>query len=394
MPAKKKTQKNGNAGKVQQRKKNNRANGGTQQSVMSAPAAVSSHGRQFVRFLATTQGSKRMLVKCALAEIANGSTVGAFLFAAATECVSAQLSPTLVRRKTFVGTTMVADDMISPVLDLEGSAYTRYRVNSLKFEYDPQSATSSDGRYIFAYAADPAHPIIASVTTNTPTTAGLESLTDVMPFGAWEPWVLDVSASVSKFRQEWLYTSPQDASATAVSADDRLGFFGSCACLSPGAGTGQKGLLYMIIDIEFAEFCPITTTRPALHVLARRSEVDLVSELLERYDFSLKELFAGLLRLSKDNRIDESCRSVCLGLLEPALKALRELPPSAAPRDPPKVVPPTVPRSGGTLEELLENIASLHAQVLSLDQPATALCGMQDSRPGRDVCSYVEPKRV
>lgn len=218
-----------------------------------------------------------------------------------------------------------------------------------------------------------------------------------MPFGAWEPWVLDVSASVSKFRQEWLYTSPQDASATAVSADDRLGFFGSCACLSPGAGTGQKGLLYMIIDIEFAEFCPITTTRPALNVLARRSEIDCVSGLLERYDCSFKELFAGLHRLSKDNRIDESDRTVCLGLLEPALKALLSLPPSGESEDPPKAVPPTVPRSGGTLEDLLEQIASLHAQVCSLDSPSARPREgprKSDSRDGRDDCSYVEPKRV
>lgn len=253
-----------------------------------------------------------MKIRCPLAEVINAATADGFQFASATNCVSAQLSPTVVRRKTLAGTTFVADDAISPILDLEGSAYTRYKVHGLGFEFDPQGATSSDGRYIFAFAADPAHPIVASTTAATPTMAGLESLADSVPFSAWEEWKLDVTANMRKFGQEWLYTAPEDATTTTADSDDRLGFFGAIALIGPGASALARGVLVMNIDIEFAEFCPITTTRPSLDArFLRRAEVELIGLLLSKYKLSVRDLLGGLLQLAKKHARCESGDPEC-----------------------------------------------------------------------------------
>ena len=41
-----------------------------------------------------------------------------------------------------------------------GSAFVRYRVTKCKFIYEPQSPTTVNDRLVFAFAADPEHPLI------------------------------------------------------------------------------------------------------------------------------------------------------------------------------------------------------------------------------------------
>jgi hypothetical protein len=172
------------------------------------------------------------------------------------------------------GGTKVNSQYTSPVFDLIASAFVRYRVNSLKFHYEPQAAATTSERLVFAFAEDPMHPILWNATV--PTQTGLLALGDSVAFAPWRSWTMDVSRRLSK---EMFYTFT-DPSTTVASFAERFSDFGCISCVTNSIGTTTaSGILYMEIDIELLEFCPISVTLPASKHLAQRfgSSLDAAS---------------------------------------------------------------------------------------------------------------------
>jgi hypothetical protein len=146
---------------------------------------------------------------------------------------------------------------------------------------------------VFAFANDPCHPLVFPNGGSTlPTTAGLESLADSIPFAPWAAWSLDVSKKLTK---EWLYTAVD--SATSGGGDDetnvttaRFDSFGSYGLVVGTASTSTAvnyGVLYMEFSLEFREFCPISATRPAsLLKLMRKIELHHSRRCLQKTTIS------------------------------------------------------------------------------------------------------------
>lgn len=176
---------------------------------------------------------------------------------------------------------------ISPVFDLIGSCFVRWRVNGLKFHYTPQSTTTVQGRAVFAFAEDPLHPLLnrflSDAGTNPklvsavpPTQTILLALSDSMAFAPWLPWSMDLS---SRVRQNELYTTVQIEFLTETpnfapdfASDDVAGLAATMrqsalGCFSIVAETTEEvgyigGVLWMELDFDLIEFCPTTETIP------------------------------------------------------------------------------------------------------------------------------------
>jgi len=149
----------------------------------------------------------------------------------------------------------------SPIFDLIASAFVRYRVKKLVFHYEPQSNATTDARLVFAFANDPLHPLLWSSTP--PDSSDLLALADSQPFMPWLEWSMDLTDKVSKDK---LFTY-SEASTTVGEFAERFSDFGVISCvtsLASQAATKLCGVLYMEIDIELSEFCPITVTRPSV----------------------------------------------------------------------------------------------------------------------------------
>lgn len=156
------------------------------------------------------------------------------------------------------------NNFLSPALDLEASSFTRYRCKRLRFQYCPQSGTNTTQRMVFAYANDPSHPL---VTSTAPSQAQLESVSDSIPFAPWKPWTMDVTKNLDT--RTWLYTYDSTTVGTVQDNNlDRFNALGAIGCMASANGTVTTGdvfgVLYMIADLEFKEFCPISVTRPSL----------------------------------------------------------------------------------------------------------------------------------
>lgn len=231
----------------------------------SAPSAVSDMIRQYVNFSGSGE-TLRMGGVVALANVGTPALAGQFsglIDGSGQDTAAMRLSPTspLCLDNT---TNYTASAFVSPALDLLGSAFTRYRANKLRFHYRPQTGTNSTQQLVFAFAADPCHPLIAPSLPAQPSTAGLESLSDSVPFAPWASWGMDVSKKLTK---EWLYSGNSGDSDNSGSADSRFDCFGSIGCTvatQSGATAVNYGVLYMEFELEFKEFCPISVTRPSL----------------------------------------------------------------------------------------------------------------------------------
>jgi hypothetical protein len=168
----------------------------------------------------------------------------------------------------YDGTSGGLDGYISPIWDLIGSAFVRYRIHKCEFEYEPQSSATAPGRLVFAYAEDPCHPIVNnSIAGATQTSARLLAVSDSVAFMPWRAWRMDIT---SRLRQEnRLYT---DLSSTdSTSETNRFASWGCISCVTDSNGTAAVGgILYMHTVIEFSEFCPISVTRPSLLRLRKR----------------------------------------------------------------------------------------------------------------------------
>lgn len=159
---------------------------------------------------------------------------------------------------------------ISPQWDLIASCFTKYEVKRKKFHYYPQCATTETNRMVFAYASDPNHP---SIWAAAPSQALLESLAESIPFSPWAAWQMDVT-NVGLSKAEY-FTYDALAAAVGTSASsylERFASFGSIGCLASDADAGAVyGLIYLELEIELFEFCPVSVTRPALREALMRA---------------------------------------------------------------------------------------------------------------------------
>lgn len=180
---------------------------------------------------------------------------------------------------------------ITPVYDLLSSSFVRWRVNKCKFHYTPQSTTTVNGRAVFAFADDPGHPVLYPdlkrkelvgdfdpiTVSDPPTQQQLLAFSDSMAFAPWLPWTLDVSRRI---QNNILYTenmteflagtttlSPaftQDPVAGMI-AQFRQSCLGaiSCRTITTEPNVFIGGILWMELDFELLEFCPVALIYPS-----------------------------------------------------------------------------------------------------------------------------------
>jgi hypothetical protein len=166
--------------------------------------------------------------------------------------------------------TAVSDEYVSPVFDLIASAFARYRVNKLVFHYEPQASATTSERLVFAFAEDPVHPLLWS--NPVPGTSELLALADSIAFAPWRGWSMDVTSRL----QNTLFYTFSDPTAAVSTFADRFSDFGVISLVGAtpnGTGAIQCGVLYMEVDIELEEFCPIVSVSPSsAALLVRRSQ--------------------------------------------------------------------------------------------------------------------------
>lgn len=255
-------------------------------NLASAPAAVSSFARQYVRFGGGKGGEVLTMEACLpilnVGQIATGT-------AGAAPAIVGDGVTTFSGQSGQLGLTTfdvqdsglaVLSNYLSPVFDLIGSAFTRYRIRKCSFHYCPQAPTSGgsvtgDPRYVFAFAEDPVHPLIwdAAVSQDT-----LLALSDSIPFAPWCAWDMDVTSRLKD--KDLLYT--YDLSVVnpgSTGADQRFSNFGSIGVLADknngAGGTRIHGILYMCLGIDLEEFCPVTTTRPSLGIAIKQVQCEM-----------------------------------------------------------------------------------------------------------------------
>ncbi len=235
-----------------------------------AAVAVSRDLQQYTSFSAgRSRDSLRMRTCAAIAQIqrsTSATTVGCGLqLPSGNQGTSLQLNLTQPALLQPTGTKS-NEGFVSPVFDLIASAFVKYRVNSLRFHYEPQASATTTERLVFAFAEDPMHPLLWNATP--PTSSSLLALADSEAFAPWRSWSMDVSHRVNN--QEF-YTLT-DPSTTVASFAERLSDFGVISCVTSSvAGTSTIcGVLYMEIEIELIEFCPISVTLPASKHLAKK----------------------------------------------------------------------------------------------------------------------------
>jgi hypothetical protein len=228
--------------------------------MQGAPAGVSQDLQQFTKFLPGKSPEGIRIHTCVpLAQVQRTSTgadgsglVPANPSGSVTEAMSVQLS--LTSPQWLGDLTTFGADYTSPVFDLIASAFVRYKVTKLVFHYEPQASATTDERLVFAFAADPKHPILVSFLT---TQSGLLSVADSVAFAPWRAWSMDVSY---RLNDQLLYT--YEGSGT----NPRLSDFGGMALLTSSVSQPAGlicGVLYAEMIVELDEFCPISVTRPS-----------------------------------------------------------------------------------------------------------------------------------
>lgn len=229
-----------------------------------APVSVSQDLQQYTRFSNNGREGLTMHVCAAICNLARisistGSGNAGMIFPTGAPAVSAQLNLTDPAILNLSG-TKILEEYISPVFDLVGSAFARYRFRKLCFHYEPQAAATTTERMVFAFAADPVHPLLWNGTT--PTEQDLLALSDSVAFAPWKSWSMDVTAAVNKNKQ-MLYTF-SDPSTTVAEFSERFSDVGviSCVTSSSSSTSTSCGVLYMEAVVDMEEFCPISLTEP------------------------------------------------------------------------------------------------------------------------------------
>ena len=234
-----------------------------------AVVGVSKDLEQFTRFNpGSTRNSLRMHTCAPLCQVERSTgtvTVGTALQLVSNSYVSCQLNMTHPAGLTGAGAKAL-DGYTSPVFDLIASAFVRYKVHKLVFHYEPQSSATTTERLVFAFAEDPLHPVLWNASV--PNQSSLLSLANSVAFMPWKSWSMDVSEQLS----ESLFYTFSDPTITVDAQTERFSDFGVISILTDTFNTSNAtcGVLYMEIDVEFFEFCPISVTRPSLKILANK----------------------------------------------------------------------------------------------------------------------------
>lgn len=236
-----------------------------------APAAVSRDLQQYTEFAGSDGGlimrtcaaisDMRRVVSNVVSAAANGAFSNKNSSGNIIQSSAMALSPTQP-----VG--LFEDDAreltyLSPVFDLIGSAFTRYKIRKLIFHYEPQSPATTSERLVFAFAADPAHPVLASQPLFP---VDLLAMADSIAFMPWKEWSMDVTDRIDADKLFYTYSHPPGTTLTeAQFIVDRFSDFGVMACVSSDSAPTpvDGGVLYMEAEFEFIEFCPITIASPA-----------------------------------------------------------------------------------------------------------------------------------
>jgi hypothetical protein len=233
-----------------------------------APSAISAFKQPSITFASGSQaGRLKMMVRAPLFSI--GAGVGATDgLIPADGIADAFTAGILALNQCFVlfsGGSSGSEGYLTPVFDLFGSAFSRYRTTRLRFEYEPQAPTTVSNRLVFGFSADPFNPLVYGAS---PSQSKLLSLEDCVAFVGWAPWSLDVSAALDK---EWKYVFMPGTSAapgTVTNQDVRFASPGAIACIAAANGTAVTGdtfgVLFVDWEIEFKELCPVSVTRPSL----------------------------------------------------------------------------------------------------------------------------------
>lgn len=228
--------------------------------MQGAPAGVSQDLQQFTHFLPSGNREHLRMHACAaicqIDKIANG---GGALRPASGAQISGQLNLTAPAWLASAGTKS-EQDYVSPVFDLIGSAFVRYKVNKCVFHYEPQSSATTDERLVFAFAADPLHPVLWNATP--PSQTDLLALADSIAFAPWRSWSMDVT---EKLLDKTILYTYSDSATTVGEFNERFSDFGVISCVSDTVSgtTAFCGVLYMDLDVTLMEFCPIVNVSPA-----------------------------------------------------------------------------------------------------------------------------------
>lgn len=261
------------------RKVSKRRGGGAARSGMSgAPVAVSDFLQQSVRFT-STNGGRNLIMSVTAPLCLIGSDNGVSLAALFPRSSATTLGTTNYYQATFNpiqgrGYQVAAASeqpcyWINPIWSLMADCFVRYRILKLKFIYQPQSSATIDDQLVFAFAADPYHPIIgpsAGVVSN----ANLLSVADSMPFMPWHEWEIDVTEAFCNDAPSYCRPVPTGDVASA----NRLSSVGVFACTSNSLDATPRtyGVLYGNISIEFQEFCPQVISEVIPSMLSRATQ--------------------------------------------------------------------------------------------------------------------------
>lgn len=229
---------------------------------MGAPVSVSSDIQQYTRF--SGKGGNLQMHTCApVCQLLSNSGVSAYAGAldGGSSAARGSIQLSLTRPSSLDSAGAKQDfDYVSPVWQLLSNVFVKYRIKKCVFHYMPQSAATVSDRLVFAFAEDPAHPL---VYTTAPSSSKLLALADSVAFMPWKSWSMDIS---HRLRDQSFYTFAYDDNALTSVNDqviERLNDFGIIGCVTSGQTNGSPaigGVLYMESVIEYEEFCPLTQT--------------------------------------------------------------------------------------------------------------------------------------
>jgi len=169
-----------------------------------------------------------------------------------------------------IGWTNVASPLrtgaswISPIMTLLALLFVRFKVKKLKFHYRPQVSTNVSDQLVFAWTADPYHPLIGlgltSLEADSISSQRLLAMADTMPFSPWLAWSMDVTDSLDGDFEHYCSITGGTPTVTTFDPSLRLAFAGTFACTNTvNTATVPYGVLYAETEIEFREFCPLIT---------------------------------------------------------------------------------------------------------------------------------------
>jgi len=231
-------------------------------STMAASAVSQPSGQSYDFGPAGKRGALRCRFKTPMCGLITGTTtaIDGMNFPGPITASYSAINPLGCVVRSAAAVTATPAPFQSPVLQLLGGLFTRYRVNRLKFLYHPAAPTSGASvvPMFFAYSSDPAHELSqdGSILVADPL-----NLPNSLEFAPWLPWEMDVTKDLPV---RDLYT--QGEAGTSFSNIDIVQLRQSCVGgifltgTSNGTTTASSiGELYLEIDLTFEDICPQKT---------------------------------------------------------------------------------------------------------------------------------------